>query len=440
MKTSESGVELIKRFEGLELESYQDIAGVWTIGYGHTETAGPNQRITEREAEELLRRDLRPREDAVDSLTSVPLNQNEFDALVSFVYNVGINAYRGSTARRRLNRGDRIGAAEALQWWNKATVDGVLREVTGLTRRRTAEAALFLTPVNPPIVSDRDQLDENSRVEPIEDAPRRGSLTQSRTIQGATVAGGAGATAASMGRDSAEELDEIEEAIAEGEGMEADHHAHEDDAGPEDGDALPEGAEDVTGDEAEIIPEEQLGDLNDSEEDDADAPSDANDADPAASDDEAATEASEDEPAVIEDDPEAEDAPTPAEDGEEPTSEEIGPDAETPTEIEIPTAEVGAGDATTDPLGPEDLGESPDAPAPDASQTIDVEEAPVPDLEPSQPDGELREETIAETAPPAPHKDHTADAEIQLALMIMVVLSIAYVIFARIDDWFHYRR
>ena len=83
--------------------------------------------------EALLRKDLKPREDAARDLTSVKLNQNEFDALVSFIYNVGVDAYRRSTARRRLNRNDRLGAADALTWWNKATVGGVLRQIAGLT-------------------------------------------------------------------------------------------------------------------------------------------------------------------------------------------------------------------------------------------------------------------------------------------------------------------
>lgn len=228
MKVSESGVALLKRFEGLELEAYQDIAGIWTIGYGHTGSdVQPGMRITEREAEALLRRDLKPREDAVEQLSSVPLNQNEFDALVSFVYNVGIDAFRRSTARRRLNKNDRIGAAEALTWWNKATVGGVLREVLGLTRRRAAERALFLTPVNPPIVREPENLDDNSRVTPVEDPPRRGSVAESRTVQGATIAGGAGAAAAGMGRDNAEELDQIETNIEDGKGLTEDASAGE---------------------------------------------------------------------------------------------------------------------------------------------------------------------------------------------------------------------
>lgn len=149
MKTSSNGIELIKSFEGLELEAYKDIAGIWTIGYGHTGSDVKSGRIISvKEAENLLRTDLESREQAVSDLVSVPLNSNEFDALVSFVYNVGSEAFKKSTARTRLNAGDRVGAAEALTWWNKATVNGELKEVLGLTRRRLAEKALFLEPVD----------------------------------------------------------------------------------------------------------------------------------------------------------------------------------------------------------------------------------------------------------------------------------------------------
>ena len=220
MRISNRGIALLKSFEGLELEAYQDIAGIWTIGYGHTGSdVRPGMRISEREAEALLRRDLRSRENAVSQLVRIPLNQNEFDALVSFVYNIGATAFERSTSRRRLNRGDRMGAADALTWWNKATVDGVLRAITGLTRRRAAERALFLTPTNPPVVSVRDQLDENSRISPIEEPPRRANPAESRTVQGATIAGGAGVASSTMGRDSAEELDQIETDLQEGVGV-----------------------------------------------------------------------------------------------------------------------------------------------------------------------------------------------------------------------------
>ena len=246
MKVSERGIELLKTFEGLELEAYQDIAGVWTIGYGHTgQDVQPGMRITEREAEALLRRDLRSRESAVERLSNPPLNQNEFDALVSFVYNVGENAFGRSTARKRLNRGDRLGAADALTWWNKATVSGVLREVMGLTRRRAAEKALFLTPVTPPLVREPENLNENSRVTPVEDPPRRGSVAESRTVQGATVAGGAGAAASTMGRDNAEELDQIETNIETGDGMTENPSAHEGSSPPG---GNPNPIEDVDGD------------------------------------------------------------------------------------------------------------------------------------------------------------------------------------------------
>ncbi len=220
MRISERGINLLKSFEGLELEAYQDIAGIWTIGYGHTgDDVEPGMRISEREAEALLRKDLKPREDAVDRFASISLSQNEFDALVSFVYNVGAAAFGGSTARKRLNRGDRIGAADALTWWNKATVGGVLREVLGLTRRRAAERALFLEPSNPPIVRDPKKINENSRITPIEDSPRRGNVAQSRTVQGATVAGGAGAAASTLGSDSVKELRQTEANIESGHSM-----------------------------------------------------------------------------------------------------------------------------------------------------------------------------------------------------------------------------
>ncbi|PQA86568.1 hypothetical protein CW354_16290 [Marinicaulis flavus] len=232
MRTSESGIELIKRFEGLELEAYQDIAGIWTIGYGHTgPDVEPGMKISERDAEELLRKDLRPREQAVDSAVKVPLNQNEFDALVSFVYNVGVGALRSSTALKRLNKGDRIGAADALTWWNKATVGGVLREVVGLTRRRAAERALFLTPAQAPDVRDPEQINENTRATPIEAAPRRGNPAESRTVQGAAVAGGAGVAASTMGRDNAKELDQIETNIETGQGLTEKPAAGEESAG-----------------------------------------------------------------------------------------------------------------------------------------------------------------------------------------------------------------
>lgn len=393
MKTSESGIALIKRFEGLELESYLDIADVWTIGYGHTETAGPNQRISEREAEDLLKRDLKPREKAVDQLTNVPLNQNEFDALVSFVYNVGIDAYRGSTARKRLNKGDRLGAADALTWWNKATVDGVLRPVTGLTRRRAAERGIFITPVNPPIVSNPDNVDENSRITPEEDSPRRTSLGESRTIQGATVAGGAGAAAASMGRDSAEELDQIETEIEGGEGAASDHHSHEpgDDSHDES-----TGGTSHNGHDEELVPPGQSD------------PSDSTD-----------------------DETPEEEAHTEEEDAH--SEDDIVDGTEEPADSD----DVDSSDSETED-GPTPEDETPE----DPSDIPDVETDPADEFPPL--DGPSTDDTIATTEtgplPPAKHEKHAADAQIQLALLIMIGLSVLYIMFARFDDWSNHRR
>lgn len=173
MKTSDHGVAFIKSFEGLERTAYLDVADVPTIGYGHTETVAiddviAEKTITEQEAEDLLRRDLERRERALNGwavMHGVDLNQNEYDALVSFIFNAGFSAFEGSTAAKRLKKGDRLGAADALTWWNKATVGGVLQPVAGLIRRRAAEKALFLTPVETAPESDIAHRESNARPE-----------------------------------------------------------------------------------------------------------------------------------------------------------------------------------------------------------------------------------------------------------------------------------
>jgi len=140
---SAQGISLIKRFEGLRLTSYVDCVGVLTIGYGHT---GPdvisNQRITEDEAEDLLLKDLVRFEKCVKSKVKVHLNQNEYDALVSFTYNVGCGAFEGSTLLRLLNEGaDKIRIADEFGRW----VKGGDKTIPGLVRRREQEKKLFLT-------------------------------------------------------------------------------------------------------------------------------------------------------------------------------------------------------------------------------------------------------------------------------------------------------
>ena len=135
------GLRLIKDFEGLRLNAYQDAVGVWTIGYGHTNTAYPGQRITTAQATALLRQDVANFENAVNRAVRVPLNENQFAALVSFAYNVGSGALNSSTLLRRLNAGDTFGAANEFLRWNRAGG----RVLAGLTRRREAERSLFLS-------------------------------------------------------------------------------------------------------------------------------------------------------------------------------------------------------------------------------------------------------------------------------------------------------
>lgn len=139
-RMNDKGIRLLKAFEGLRLQAYQDSVGVWTIGYGTTANVRPGMVITEAQAEELMRRDLNRFERAVDDLVTVPLNSDQFSALVSFAYNVGEGALASSTLLRLLNQRNYQGAADQFLRWDKAGG----RALAGLTRRRRAERALFL--------------------------------------------------------------------------------------------------------------------------------------------------------------------------------------------------------------------------------------------------------------------------------------------------------
>jgi lysozyme len=135
------GLDLIKSFEGLQLNAYVCPAGKLTIGYGHTSTVKPYQKITIGEAEHLLRLDCVIFEAAINKLVKVPLNENQYAALVSFTYNVGISAFKSSTLLRKLNKKDYNGAALEFPRWKMAAG----RTLPGLVRRREAEKLLFLT-------------------------------------------------------------------------------------------------------------------------------------------------------------------------------------------------------------------------------------------------------------------------------------------------------
>lgn len=142
MKISDAGIALIKSFEGLRLEAYPDPAtggDPWTIGYGHTGEVTPGMVITESEAEELLRQDIVQFEMCVNGALQVPVTQGQFDALVSFAFNLGCGNLRRSTLLRKLNAGDVTGAAAEFAVWNRAAG----RVMAGLTRRREAERELF---------------------------------------------------------------------------------------------------------------------------------------------------------------------------------------------------------------------------------------------------------------------------------------------------------
>lgn len=158
------GVALLKRFEGFSGRPYQDSVGVWTIGYGHTEGVGPGTpHITEPQASALLTRDLNRKYAPAVNALRLPLNQNQFDALVPFGYNLGVGIFGPShTIGQALRRKAWRAAADSMLLYDKAGG----RVLEGLRRRRVAERALFLKPVVPPPkpTSHAENLDRSFRV------------------------------------------------------------------------------------------------------------------------------------------------------------------------------------------------------------------------------------------------------------------------------------
>ena len=139
MNISVEGISLIKKFEGCELEAYQDSVGVWTIGYGHTKDVKQGDKINQDEAENLLEEEMPEYEGYINDMVEVSLEQCQFDALVSWVYNLGPTNLSSSTLLKVLNEGDYDEVPFQIKRWNKA--GGKVLE--GLTRRREAEALLF---------------------------------------------------------------------------------------------------------------------------------------------------------------------------------------------------------------------------------------------------------------------------------------------------------
>jgi len=145
MQTSKRTIELIRDWEGERLKAYKCPAGVWTIGVGHTKTAKAGMTITREESERLLINDLIEFENGVKRLVKVALTQNQFDALVSLAFNIGIGNLASSRLLKFVNLKQFGEAGSAFLSWNKARVNGKLVPLAGLTRRRNAERQLFLT-------------------------------------------------------------------------------------------------------------------------------------------------------------------------------------------------------------------------------------------------------------------------------------------------------
>lgn len=145
---SRAAIDLIKRFEGYRAKAARLADGRWTIGYGHTLTAREGAEVSERDAEALLLYDLIAVAHLVNEITYAPLTQNQFDALCCFAFNIGLDNFRRSSVLRRINEGQLLQAACAMELWRKADFEGERIVIDALVRRRAAEKTLFLTPMD----------------------------------------------------------------------------------------------------------------------------------------------------------------------------------------------------------------------------------------------------------------------------------------------------
>jgi lysozyme len=139
MNISNEGISLIKKFEGCELESYQDSVGVWTIGYGHTKNIKEGMTISKEQADNMLLNELDEYCEYVEKAVDVTLKQCEFDALVAWTYNLGPTNLNKSTMLKKLNNKEYQDVPHEIKRWNKAGG----KVLQGLVRRREAESLLF---------------------------------------------------------------------------------------------------------------------------------------------------------------------------------------------------------------------------------------------------------------------------------------------------------
>ena len=143
MKTNQKGISTLIEFEGFRAEAYLCPANVWTVGFGFTKGVKPGDKMTRSEAAARLKVELVEYEQGVLNACTNPPNENEFSAMVCFAFNVGVAGFKKSSVLKAHNRGDKQAAARAFGLWNKAGG----KTLPGLTRRRMAEAALYLEPV-----------------------------------------------------------------------------------------------------------------------------------------------------------------------------------------------------------------------------------------------------------------------------------------------------
>jgi lysozyme len=171
LTASRAAFDLIASFEGFRTRAVQAPDGQWTLGFGHTATAREGLSVTRTEAEDLLRWDLLPIEDTLRQVALTPLSQNQFDALVSFAFNIGLENFKGCDVLKYLNQGQPIAAALSLHAWRRAPVNGRILTIDALVRRRAAESALFLETIGArpaaPTSIVRPQADQGALVSPL---------------------------------------------------------------------------------------------------------------------------------------------------------------------------------------------------------------------------------------------------------------------------------
>ena len=161
LTVSEQGLRLIKAFEGFRPVDRELVSGGRVVGYGHKVTDGRAMRVSEAEAEQLLRDDLAPFEDMLNTRVYAPLTQSQFDALASLAFNIGPKAFRDSDVLKAVNSGQPLAAAKAFDVWRLGRVGGEIFVIDALVRRRTAEKALFLRPPEDALVpkAPRQEID-----------------------------------------------------------------------------------------------------------------------------------------------------------------------------------------------------------------------------------------------------------------------------------------